>query len=94
MLPLSWEHLLFEMLRRELGGKLAGGGFDQNGSVRKDNGGYAAVSAIHVKNKLGSLVVLFDVYIFVGYAVRLKPALRHTAISTPGGSIHLNYLIC
>src|ERR1700730_2657514 len=76
--------------------EFAGTRLNQNGAVRKNNGGNTPHTAIYLHYIVSSSLILFDIDIFVGNAMSIKPAFRHTAITTPARGIHLDYflLVC
>src|SRR5437660_534611 len=93
--PLHWQKSPFffpktRLLYAELSSEFAGSWLNQNGAIGEDNRRHASCAFIHPYNDFGCALILFNIDVLVGNAVRIEPALRKTTISTPGGCIHLN----
>lgn len=78
---------LFQLAPQFVTGRL-----DQNRSIRKDDGGNAAVAAIHLFDDAGAIRILIDIDVFVRKPVGVELAFREKAISTSGGCVHANWL--
>src|SRR5579885_2166985 len=79
------------ILYAKLGSELTGSWLNQNGAIREDNRRHTSCAFIHAHNDFGCTFILFNIDVLVGNAMSIKPALRETAISAPGGRIHLNF---
>src|SRR2546422_11719862 len=88
--PIIVGALLYHYLR-DFRGQFARTWFDQNGTIREENGWYTLHTVIHPDHKLSCFFILFDIDIVVGDALRIKPALCPATITTPGGDIHLYF---
>src|SRR5256885_15317435 len=75
--------MLFQRFLRELRGKFPWSWFDQNRTIWKDNGWDALHAAVHTNNVFSRAFVLLNIDKFIGYAMRIKPASRHTTITAP-----------
>src|SRR5713101_9401654 len=90
----------FLNLLRELRSKLASSWLNQNGAIGENNRWHASHTTTHTYHIICSFVVLFDIDIFIGYAMRIEPAFRHAAITAPRGGIQFDrffvarFLVC
>src|SRR5579859_1822136 len=90
----------FLYLLRELRSKLASSWLNQNGAIGENNRWHASHTPIHTHHILRGFVVLFDINIFIWYAMRIEPALCHATITAPRSGIQFDrflvdrFLVC
>src|SRR5207248_8922124 len=93
LIPHRGEGVCIMPLLRELCSQFTRTRLDKHRTIGENDSWHTAHPPVHKHHILSRFGVLFNVNRFIRNATRIKPAFRHTAITTPCRHIHLDRVL-